>query len=80
MHPPGIIAFCRALVAAVKWAFPQHDFMWLVEETERNLPLELDFEHEAANAARCRANFASHRCVLTVLWQPGLWMSAHARS
>ena len=53
---------CRALVAGVKWAFPAYDYTWLVEEVEANLPQELDFEHEAANARRCRANFASARC------------------
>lgn len=49
-------------MSAVRWAFPKHDYKWLVEETEANLPLELDFAHEAANTERCRANFASSRC------------------
>jgi predicted unusual protein kinase regulating ubiquinone biosynthesis (AarF/ABC1/UbiB family) len=32
-----------------------------VDEIKTNLPLELDFRHEADNADRCRANLASSR-------------------
>ena len=48
---------------AVKWAVPEHDYSWLVDEVNINLPRELDFGAEADNADRCRANFASKQCV-----------------
>ena len=35
--------------------------MWIVEEGERYLPEELDFEHEAGNMRRCRRNLDSSR-------------------
>lgn len=47
------------LVNAVKWLAPDFDYQWLVEESKENLPLELDFLHEAANSARCAGNLAS---------------------
>lgn len=47
---------------AVKWAFPEYDYTWLIEEVQRNLPQELDFENEALNAQRCKLNFSSPRC------------------
>ena len=34
----------------VKFFFPAFEFMWLVEETKLNLPLELDFTHEGRNS------------------------------
>ena len=34
----------------MKFFFPAFEFMWLVEETKRNLPLELDFAHEGCNS------------------------------
>ncbi|EFN51969.1 hypothetical protein CHLNCDRAFT_32749 [Chlorella variabilis] len=49
------------LVRAVKALAPDQDFTWLVEESKENLPLELDFQHEAANSARCAANLGSRR-------------------
>ncbi|GBF89209.1 hypothetical protein Rsub_01926 [Raphidocelis subcapitata] len=39
--------------------FPEFNYQWLVDEIKENLPRELNFQHEAANAERCRANFAS---------------------
>ena len=42
--------------------WPNQDYTWLVEEIKQNLPLELDFRAEAANAERCRNNFASDKC------------------
>jgi len=34
---------------------------------EENLPLEMDFRHEAANAARCAADFASLKTTTLVV-------------
>ncbi|GLC72431.1 hypothetical protein PLESTF_001246800 [Pleodorina starrii] len=50
------VATVSALVAAVRWVFPDFDYGWLVDEIKENLPRELDFRHEAGNAERCRAN------------------------
>ncbi|WIA33107.1 hypothetical protein OEZ86_006260 [Tetradesmus obliquus] len=47
------------LVNAVRVVFPDFNYMWLVDEIKHNLPLELDFNHEMANAERCRRNLAS---------------------
>ena len=50
----------RLAVAALTFFFPR-DFRlsWVVDELTPHLPRELDFEHEAANLARCRAFFAA---------------------
>ena len=32
--------------------FPEFQFLWLAEETKKNLPLELDFVHEAKNCEK----------------------------
>lgn len=45
----------------VEVLFPEFEFNWLGEEMQQNLPLELDFRHEAGNATRARADFAHHR-------------------
>ena len=38
------------LVRWVKRMFPQFSFEWLADEMNKNLPLELDFRHEAGNS------------------------------
>lgn len=45
----------------VKAVWPNQDYTWLVDEIKQNLPLELDFRSEAANADRCRSNFSPDR-------------------
>ncbi|KAF5843718.1 ABC1 family-domain-containing protein [Dunaliella salina] len=55
------IATIQTLVNIAKYLFPTFDYQWLVDEIKFNLPRELDFLHEAQNAERCRANFASKR-------------------
>ncbi|KAI8470915.1 MAG: ABC1 family-domain-containing protein [Monoraphidium minutum] len=47
------------LVKGARLIFPDFNYQWLVDEIKENLPRELDFRHEAANAERCRANLAS---------------------
>ncbi|XP_019688941.1 aarF domain-containing protein kinase 1 isoform X3 [Felis catus] len=42
----------EVLVLAVKQLFPEFEFMWLVDEAKKNLPLELDFLNEGRNAER----------------------------
>ena len=60
----------RYMVNFVKRIFPNFEFTWvrarfnlrltaqLADEMEANLPLEMDFQHEAANARRCQNDFA----------------------
>ncbi|KAL8169101.1 UNVERIFIED_CONTAM: hypothetical protein K2H54_037929, partial [Gekko kuhli] len=40
------------LLLAVKQIFPDFEFLWLVEEAKKNLPLELDFLNEGKNAEK----------------------------
>jgi aarF domain-containing kinase len=46
------------LVKAVAWAFPDFQFMWLAEETKKNLPVELDFLHEGRNCEKMEKMFS----------------------
>ncbi|CAE6478417.1 unnamed protein product [Rhizoctonia solani] len=45
-------------LALVKRFFPTFEFSWLGEELATNLPLEMNFVHEAQNTARVTENFA----------------------
>ncbi|GFR41354.1 hypothetical protein Agub_g2037, partial [Astrephomene gubernaculifera] len=63
------VATVAALVAAARLVFPDFDYTWLVDEMRENLPKELDFCHEAANAERCRAN-------LKLSAQRGAWFAS----
>ncbi|WFD35946.1 hypothetical protein MCUN1_002817 [Malassezia cuniculi] len=49
------------LVRWVKRVFPEFSFEWLADEMNRNLPLELDFRHEAGNSARAQRDFAQYK-------------------
>lgn len=40
------------LVKVVSWIFPEFKFQWLVDETKKNLPQELDFYNEGKNAEK----------------------------
>ncbi|XP_074091727.1 aarF domain-containing protein kinase 1 isoform X4 [Macrotis lagotis] len=46
------ILLMEVLVGAVKQLFPEFEFMWLVDEAKKNLPLELDFLNEGKNAEK----------------------------
>ena len=46
------IAVLESLLGLVRWVLPQADLRWLADEAKFNLPRELDFRHEAQNAAR----------------------------
>lgn len=48
------------LARATRYFFPRVDYVWLAEEAERNLPLELDFQHEMENA-RTLKRLLAHR-------------------
>ncbi|QRW14873.1 ABC1 family protein [Ceratobasidium sp. AG-Ba] len=51
------IATTTISLAFVKRYFPTFEFSWLGEEIATNLPLEMDFVHEARNTAKVTANF-----------------------
>lgn len=53
------VAAVSAIVRAVRWLGV--DYRWLVDEMRHNLPLELDFANEGANAEECRQFFGSLR-------------------
>uniref|UniRef100_A0A674JR05 AarF domain-containing protein kinase 1 n=1 Tax=Terrapene triunguis TaxID=2587831 RepID=A0A674JR05_9SAUR len=42
----------QILLLTVKQIFPDFEFMWLVDEAKKNLPLELDFLNEGRNAEK----------------------------
>jgi aarF domain-containing kinase len=46
--------------------FPEFEFTWLGEEMRENLPKEMDFVHEASNAARARDDFKDLRTSLHI--------------
>ena len=44
-------------MSIVKRVFPEFQFTWLVEETKKNLPLELDFLNEGKNSEKLQEKF-----------------------
>lgn len=50
-----------ALVKITSLVFPDFKFDWLVDETKKNIPQELDFSHEGKNAEKASRLFASYR-------------------
>lgn len=56
----------------VKWVFPEFEFTWLGEEMQENLPKEMDFRIEAANASKCADQFSNLKATTLklpdVLW------------
>lgn len=55
-HRVGFTRTAARLINLFK-IFPDFHLMWLVEETKKNLPKELDFLHEAENALRVKQLF-----------------------
>jgi aarF domain-containing kinase len=55
-----------AAPGCISYLFPDFEFSWLAGEMRENLPKELDFAHEARNAARAAGNFAHTRTALYV--------------
>ncbi|KAF7376170.1 ABC1-domain-containing protein [Mycena sanguinolenta] len=73
---PHLAEFCDVDMAVVesslgwiKYWFPEFEFTWLAEEMRTNLPLEMNFCHEAANAEQTRKDFQDIR---TTLYIPGV--------
>ncbi|KAK7755974.1 hypothetical protein SLS62_001916 [Diatrype stigma] len=74
---PLDLALTKFTFSTLKRFFPEYDLEWLSSEMEISLPQELDFQREAANAARTEQHFARlpgrrrHRMPLVipdVLW------------
>jgi aarF domain-containing kinase len=42
----------EVLCNIMAWVFPDFKFQWLVEESKKNLPVELDFLNEGKNAEK----------------------------
>lgn len=46
-----------ALVKITSWVFPDFKFDWIVDESKKNIPQELDFTLEGRNAEKVKALF-----------------------
>ncbi len=54
----------KTVTVLVKWVkrlLPDFSFEWLADEMNENMPLEMDFRHEAQNAKRAEDDFADYR-------------------
>lgn len=54
----------KTVTVLVKWVkrlMPDFSFEWLADEMNENMPLEMDFRHEAQNAKRADNDFAGYR-------------------
>lgn len=54
----------KTVTVLVKWVkrlLPEFSFEWLADEMNENMPLEMDFRHEAQNAKRADDDFAHYR-------------------
>lgn len=56
----GDVRTIEVITNFITWAFPEFKLQWLVREFDDNLPLELDFTHEANNSRRTRKLFESN--------------------
>lgn len=50
-----------ALVKITSWIFPEFKFDWLVDETKKNIPRELDFICEAQNSEKLKNLFSNYK-------------------
>ncbi|KAF4620976.1 hypothetical protein D9613_000699 [Agrocybe pediades] len=73
LQHPHLAEFCDidiemvdATLGWIKYWFPEFEFTWLGEEMRANLPKEMDFVHEANNAARTTIEFANQRTSLYI--------------
>ncbi|KAF8906520.1 ABC1 family-domain-containing protein [Gymnopilus junonius] len=73
LQHPHLSEFCdvdmkmvEATLGWIKYWFPEFEFSWLGEEMRTNLPKEMDFTHEASNAARTAAEFANLKTSLYI--------------
>lgn len=47
----------EVLVKMLSWVFPEFKFQWLVDETKKNIPRELNFSEEAENVKKAKKMF-----------------------
>ncbi|KIY73026.1 ABC1-domain-containing protein [Cylindrobasidium torrendii FP15055 ss-10] len=73
LQHPHLDEFCQVdmemvevTLGWIKYWFPEFEFTWLGEEMRENLPKEMDFRHEAANAQRAEADFENIRTSLYI--------------
>ena len=58
--------------------FPEFQFMWIVEETKKNLPLELDFLHEGKNSEKLQERFSKLEFLkVAIVSFNDIFLSAH---
>lgn len=50
----------EVLVKIMSWVFPEFKFQWLVDETKKNIPQELNFEQEGHNAEKVAKMFENY--------------------
>ncbi|KAL0955945.1 hypothetical protein HGRIS_002129 [Hohenbuehelia grisea] len=74
LQHPHLAEFCdidmemvQVTMGWIKYWFPEFEFTWLAEEMRVNLPKEMDFVHEANNAARANEDF---RAIRTSMYIP----------
>lgn len=48
------------MVKVMSWIFPDFQMQWLVDESKKNLPKELDFKQEGENAEKAAAMFSTY--------------------
>ncbi|KAJ7462338.1 ABC1 family-domain-containing protein, partial [Mycena galericulata] len=70
---PHLAEFCdidmtvvESSLGWIKYWFPEFEFSWLAEEMRTNLPLEMNFIHEAANAEKTKEDFKKLRTTLYI--------------
>lgn len=51
----------EVLVNVVSHIFPEFKFKWLVEETKKNIPKELNFQEEGHNAEKVAKMFKDYK-------------------
>ncbi|KZP34641.1 ABC1-domain-containing protein [Athelia psychrophila] len=68
LQHPHLAEFCdidmkmvEVTLGWIKFWFPEFEFRWLAEEMRENLPKEMDFTREAANAERAVHDFRNTR-------------------
>ncbi|EIN11810.1 ABC1-domain-containing protein [Punctularia strigosozonata HHB-11173 SS5] len=70
---PHLVEFCdidmnmvEVTLGWIKYWFPEFEFTWLADEMRQNLPKEMNFAHEASNAARAKSDFEGVRTSLYI--------------
>lgn len=59
------------LVKLMEWVFPDFKMQWLVDESKKNLPKELDFVNEGRNAEKCAKMFQNYDWLVVprIFWE-----------